>query len=226
MVAWHGTKKGNGLSKFTQAVINALSPGQIASNSTRGSTPGLINPALGRAGGWIDHPRTRSGRGEPRKVRGSRVNAAIASQIDQAAQESDEEEVEEENEEDRDSSSSPVWQSFDAPDEIAPKQAALGLVPTQPPRSDPWEAQHAGGFRSGKRKFSQLNDEPLPLTSPYTAPNDTEGGVVSSSSTEEIPAFDSSRLEALYQNMPSPGFPPDWELTTLSPPAEEYLDLD
>lgn len=51
MIAWHGTPKGNGLSKYTQVVINALSPGQIAGNSTRGSTPGLVNPAFGRAGG-------------------------------------------------------------------------------------------------------------------------------------------------------------------------------
>ena len=37
-------------------IINALTPAQRTNNTTRGSTPGLIDPAQGEAGGRIPHP--------------------------------------------------------------------------------------------------------------------------------------------------------------------------
>ncbi len=52
MISWwtNPTAPGN------RPVIQSLTPAQIAGNTTRGSTPGLIDPALGEAGGRIPHP--------------------------------------------------------------------------------------------------------------------------------------------------------------------------
>lgn len=52
MISWwtNPTAPGN------RPVIQSLTPAQIAGNTTRGSTPGLIDPALGEAGGRISHP--------------------------------------------------------------------------------------------------------------------------------------------------------------------------
>jgi len=52
MISWwtRHTAPGN------QPVIQSLTQAQIAGNTTRGSTPGLIDPTLGEAGGRIPHP--------------------------------------------------------------------------------------------------------------------------------------------------------------------------
>jgi len=52
MISWwtNPTAPGN------RPVIQSLTPAQDAGNTTRGSTPGLIDTALGEAGGRIPHP--------------------------------------------------------------------------------------------------------------------------------------------------------------------------
>lgn len=52
MISWwtNPTAPGN------RPVIQSLTPPQVAGNTTRGSTPGLIDTALGETGGRIPHP--------------------------------------------------------------------------------------------------------------------------------------------------------------------------
>lgn len=52
MISWWTNPNAPG----NQPVIRTLTPGQVAGNTTRGSTPGLIDPALGEAGGRIPDP--------------------------------------------------------------------------------------------------------------------------------------------------------------------------
>ncbi|MCJ1400122.1 hypothetical protein MMC11_003326 [Xylographa trunciseda] len=70
MVAWHikGTKNGRGDQQAK--VLARLSPAQVAANTTRGSTPGLLNPVLGPAGRrtvGIPWPVLPAGRGETKR---------------------------------------------------------------------------------------------------------------------------------------------------------------
>lgn len=60
MISWwtNPTAPGN------QPVIQSLTQAQIAGNTTRGSTPGLIDPALCEAGGRIPHPIDEGDSGE------------------------------------------------------------------------------------------------------------------------------------------------------------------
>ncbi|KAL9639202.1 MAG: hypothetical protein Q9164_001073 [Protoblastenia rupestris] len=62
MVSWYGRGLDNPArpTKVRSAVLRSLSQQQLNNNSTRGSTPGFVNPALGIAGGWIDHPEQQS----------------------------------------------------------------------------------------------------------------------------------------------------------------------
>ncbi len=50
-------------------VMAMLSPAQIAANTTRGTTPGLIDHILGEAGGRVPHPAGRKGQGVRRGPR-------------------------------------------------------------------------------------------------------------------------------------------------------------
>lgn len=52
MISWwtNPTAPGN------RPVIQSLTPPQVTGNTTRGSTPGLIDTALGETGGRIPHP--------------------------------------------------------------------------------------------------------------------------------------------------------------------------
>lgn len=69
MVSWHPTSDESRENEIRQRVMRNLSPQQIAANTTRGTTPGLINPLQGEAGGRIAHLILRNGQGQ---VRGSR----------------------------------------------------------------------------------------------------------------------------------------------------------
>ena len=64
LLSWynaHSTVKRN-------EVLAKLTAAQVAANSTRGTTPGLINPVLGEAGGRIPYPLMKEGEGEARSV--------------------------------------------------------------------------------------------------------------------------------------------------------------
>ena len=69
MVSWHPTSDESKENEIRQRVMRNLTPQQVAANTTRGSTPGLINPLQGEAGGRIAHLALRNGQGQ---VRGSR----------------------------------------------------------------------------------------------------------------------------------------------------------
>lgn len=89
MIAWHGhhnmhlsARPGDSnnkpISNTAQQVIDSLSVSQIMTNTTRGSTPGLVNPDLGELGGRIPVPtfRTRSTRYHSRIRPARRLHAA------------------------------------------------------------------------------------------------------------------------------------------------------
>ena len=50
MLSWH---TGSRQEAMNDAILRALSQEQVRANTTRGSTPGLIDPVLGRAGGRV-----------------------------------------------------------------------------------------------------------------------------------------------------------------------------
>ena len=69
ILSWHPTTDEMKDNELRQRVLSKLSPAQIARNTTRGTTPGLVNFTMGEAGGRIEHPRLSNGQGT---VRGSR----------------------------------------------------------------------------------------------------------------------------------------------------------
>ena len=69
MISWHPTSDESKANELRNEVIKKLSKTQQAANTTRGSTPGLVNPRFGEAGGRVDIPRMVNGQGT---VRGSR----------------------------------------------------------------------------------------------------------------------------------------------------------
>ena len=71
MLSWHtkGKWRRGQPNASREAVLAMLTPAQVTANSTRGSTPGLIDPALGEAGGRIPWPVTKEGEGEGRLQR-------------------------------------------------------------------------------------------------------------------------------------------------------------
>jgi len=56
LITWHSRGNGKKMTELRDGVLNRLSQTQIANNTTRGLTPGLINPALGEAGGRVPLP--------------------------------------------------------------------------------------------------------------------------------------------------------------------------
>ena len=59
MLSWHGTAPNQ---PWIDIVKSKLNPDQIRANTTRGLTPGLVNPFAGEAGGRIPFPTTHSQR--------------------------------------------------------------------------------------------------------------------------------------------------------------------
>lgn len=63
MLSWFAKTSPNKPNARRDQVLAMLTPNQINSGTTRGSTPGLINPGLGEAGGRILLPEVREGSG-------------------------------------------------------------------------------------------------------------------------------------------------------------------
>ena len=79
MINWHAKGRfGNGRNAKEVVVLNRLSPVQIQNNTTRGTTPGLVNPSLGVAGGVVPLPRVRPGKGEARLRKNVATQAAAS----------------------------------------------------------------------------------------------------------------------------------------------------
>lgn len=65
LISWHG----KGTSSKEARVVALLSPAQRNNNTTRGTTPGLINPDLGEGSPRVPHPVDRDGQGQGRAQR-------------------------------------------------------------------------------------------------------------------------------------------------------------
>ncbi len=74
MISWHDTPT-PGAAGITAEVLRSLTTAQRATNSTRGSTPGLIDPSVGEQGGRIPLPNP------PRPVRRSGVPTANGNNV-------------------------------------------------------------------------------------------------------------------------------------------------
>ena len=85
MLSWHTKGRVATINTRRAAVLAQLTPAQIAANTTRGSTPGLINPALGEIGGRIPHPVLRTGQGVQRGSRRPRSEATTSSSDDEVS---------------------------------------------------------------------------------------------------------------------------------------------
>ena len=92
LLSWHCKRT----SPKEARVLALLSRAQLRSNTTRGTTPGLIHPNLGEAGGRIPHPVHRNGQRQGRAQR----NVATQSTSD------DDEEQSEDDDETSDDGSS------------------------------------------------------------------------------------------------------------------------
>ena len=75
MISWHPTTNETRDNRIRQLVVSQLTRQQIAANTTRGITPGLISPLQGEAGGRVAHPVLSHGQGT---VRGPRITTAKA----------------------------------------------------------------------------------------------------------------------------------------------------
>ncbi|MCJ1269747.1 hypothetical protein MMC22_009640 [Lobaria immixta] len=87
LIAWHDTIPRDKPNAVRDRVLRGLTDAQKAANTTRGSTPGLIDPSLGVAGGVVPYPVLRPGQGKSRKLRKDWVNAGESTQAgDKAAE--------------------------------------------------------------------------------------------------------------------------------------------
>ena len=115
--------------------IAILSQAQIALNTTRGTTPGLINPELGEAGGRVPYPAGRKGQGVRR---GPRKKPSL--EISENEADDEESEIRDRN------------------DQI-PERKVLGS-PTESIRSrvKPIKATHWGGKRGKSKEWKWVGD--------------------------------------------------------------------
>lgn len=67
LLSWHGRQDILGR-RLNREIYNSLNPVQIANNTTRGSTPGLINPAVGPLGPSVPLPHRGPDEGYPRRA--------------------------------------------------------------------------------------------------------------------------------------------------------------
>lgn len=78
LIAWHDTSTMSVKpSASRDRVLSGLTEAQKRANTTRGSTPGLINPSLGVGGGVVPYPILRRGKGQNRKLRKGGASIAV-----------------------------------------------------------------------------------------------------------------------------------------------------
>ncbi|MCJ1286780.1 hypothetical protein MMC26_006126 [Xylographa opegraphella] len=79
LIAWHirGTKNGRDTQQLK--ILDRLTPMQKAANTTRGLSPGLIDPALGEAGGRIAWPALKVGLGDLKRQENTEVPSRVES---------------------------------------------------------------------------------------------------------------------------------------------------
>lgn len=84
LIAWHDTIPWDKPNASRDRVLQSLTDAQKKANTTRGSTPGLIDPSLGAAGGMVPYPVLRRGQGQNRKPRKNRANATTSTAAGQS----------------------------------------------------------------------------------------------------------------------------------------------
>lgn len=84
LIAWHDASANRGKATVSRdRVLAGLTDAQKAANTTRGSTPGLIDPSLGVAGGVVPYPVLRRGQAQNRKLRKDWTDPATSTQVRQ-----------------------------------------------------------------------------------------------------------------------------------------------
>lgn len=83
LIAWHDTIPRDKPNAVRDRVLRGLTDAQKTANTTRGSTPGLIDPSLGVAGGVVPYPVLRPGQGKSRKLRKDWANPDESTQAGQ-----------------------------------------------------------------------------------------------------------------------------------------------
>ena len=90
ILSWHTKGRFATNNNRASAIRGMLSAAQIATNTTRGSTPGLINPSLGEQGGRIPLPDMRGlGEARPRKEPSSPPLALDSDEFSSASDDED-----------------------------------------------------------------------------------------------------------------------------------------
>lgn len=105
MLSWHTTSWDTNTNTKGDAVLARLSLSQLKANTTRGSTPGLIDPALGQTGSRILVPTPRKRQGVPRAPRRAVADPSRSEEKSADGQNDIEEANELSNEEDADKQS-------------------------------------------------------------------------------------------------------------------------
>ena len=145
LLSWHGT----GTSTKEVGILALLSRAQRASNTTRGTTPGLIDPNLGEAGGRVTHPIPRNGRGQgrarrtiatPSSTEGDEGQSDISEETsdDSSSQPEEDEKEDEEDEVAIEGEDGEVYKEVDAIEELDPDEEQ-GLHAADGQESDKYE---------------------------------------------------------------------------------------
>ena len=84
MIAWHVKEGDDAQNDRKQSVLDDLTDAQKQANTTRGSTPGLINPALGEApGNRVDLPALVIKKRGPKRATANANNVQATQQVQQ-----------------------------------------------------------------------------------------------------------------------------------------------
>lgn len=94
MLAWHTTSPSSLTNSRKNAVLARLTNAQILAKTTRGSTPGLVDPNMGASSRSIPLPVSRRGQGKARPAR-----RVVTSESEETSEDEDEEQEDDEVEE-------------------------------------------------------------------------------------------------------------------------------
>lgn len=83
LIAWNDTMNRGKPNASRARVLRGLTDAQKRANTTRGSTPGLIDPRLGVEGGVVPYPVLGRGRGQNRRLRKDWASTAASAQVDE-----------------------------------------------------------------------------------------------------------------------------------------------
>ena len=91
MIAWHTTSPTSRTNSRRNGVLARLSNAQINANTTRGSTPGIVDPSLGALSARVPLPVQRRGQGTIQRHRRVVIEASGSEDASENASEEEEE---------------------------------------------------------------------------------------------------------------------------------------